>query len=92
MKWDFKTNLDPYYKYMVCYVVELLDIYLKTKKNMDTFNIISWLKWGFEPPYRYLSANVEKVQLKYRKVVWTTNCVDYLKRSIDNVDKFTLGK
>ena len=44
------------------------------------------LKEGFGPPYQYLGANVEKVQLKDGRVVWSTNCVDYLKIAIKNVD------
>ena len=44
------------------------------------------LKEGFGPPDRYLGANVEKVQLKDGRVVWSTNCVDYLKSAIENVD------
>ena len=44
------------------------------------------LKGGFGPPDRYLGANVEKVQLKDGRVVWSTNCVDYLKSEIENFD------
>ena len=33
-----------------------------------------------------MDANVEKVQLKDGLIVWFTNCVDYLKRAIENVD------
>ena len=43
------------------------------------------LKEGFGPPDRYLGANVEKVQLKHERVVWSTNCVDHLKSAIENV-------
>ena len=48
--------------------------------------MIYWLTEGFGPPDRYLGANVEKVQLKYGRVVWSTNCVDDLKSAIENVD------
>ena len=44
------------------------------------------LKWGFGTPDRYLGENVEEVQLKDELLVWSTNCVDYLKRAIENVD------
>ena len=47
--------------------------------------MIYCLKEGFETPEKYLSANFEKLQLKYGRVVWSTNCVDYLKSAIDNV-------
>ena len=43
---------------------EFLHIGFKPKEEMDTLNIIYWLKEGFGPPDRYLGANVEKLQLK----------------------------
>ena len=52
---------------------------------MDALNIIYRLKEIFGPTERYLSTNADKVQLKYGQVVWSTNCIDYLNRSIDNV-------
>ena len=30
--------------------------------------------------------NVEKVQFKYGRVICSTNCVDYLKSAIENID------
>ena len=53
---------------------------------MDELNMIYWLKEGFGVPERYLGTNVEKVQLKNGRAVWSTNCVDYLKSAIENVD------
>ena len=44
------------------------------------------LKEGFGPPDRYLGTNVEKVQLKDGRFVWSTNCVDYLKSAIEMFD------
>ena len=38
------------------------------------------------PPYLYLGANVEKVNLEGVQVVWSTSCVDYLNISIENVN------
>ena len=35
MKRDFKSNGDPYYKYMLCYVDELLHIGFNKKEDMD---------------------------------------------------------
>ena len=78
----FKPNGDPYYKYMICYVDELIHIGFKPKEEMDMLNMIYRLKEGFVPPDRHLDANVEKVQLKDGGVVWYTNCVDYLKSAI----------
>ena len=53
---------------------------------MDPLNMIYRLQEGFGPPERYLGANIEKVNLKDGQVVWSTNCVGYLKRAIGNVD------
>ena len=52
---------------------------------MDALNMIYQLKEGFGPPDRYLGAHVEKVKLKDRKVVWSTNCFGYLKSTIYKV-------
>ena len=53
---------------------------------MDTLNIICLLKEGFRPPDGYLGANDDKVQLKDGQGVWSTNCVEYLKSAVENVD------
>ena len=58
MKRDCKPNGYPYYKYMLCYVDELLHIGFKPKKDMDVFNMIYQLKEGFGPPDQYLGANI----------------------------------
>ena len=86
MKRYFNTNRDPYYKYMLCYVDDLLHIGFKPKEDMDSLNMIYWLEEGFGLPDQYLGANVENIQLKYGRVVCSTNCVDYLKNAIENVD------
>ena len=65
MKRDFNPNGDPYYKYMLCYVDDLLHIGFKPKEDMDALNMIYWLKEGFGPPDQYLGGNVEKEQLNY---------------------------
>ena len=71
---------------MLCYVDKLLHIVFKPKEDMDALNMIYRLTEGFGPPDRYLGANVEKVQLKDGRVVWSTKFVDYLNRAIENVD------
>ena len=93
MKRDLNPNGDPYYKYMLCYVDELIHICFKPKEDMGALNIIYLLKEVFVPPDAYLGENVEKLQLKDVRVVWYTNCVDYLKTAIDNSDNaFGLDK
>ena len=86
MRRDFKPNRNPYYTYMLCYVDDLLQIGFNPKEDMDELNMIYWLKEGFVSPERYLGANVEKVQLNDGRVVWSTNCVNYLKSAIEDVD------
>ena len=86
MKQDFNPKGDPYYKYMLCYVNELIHIGFNQKEDMDALNIIYRLKQVFVPPDQYRDANVDKVQLKDKRVVWSTNCVNYLKSAIENVD------
>ena len=53
---------------------------------MGALNITYRLKEGFGSPYQYLGANVQKLQLKYGRFVWSTNCVGYLMSAIENVD------
>ena len=77
-KRDFKPNVYPYYKYMLCYVDYLIHIGFKPKEEMDALNTIYWLKEVFGPPDRYLGANSEKIHLKGGRVIWSTKCVDYL--------------
>ena len=86
MKREFKKHVELYYKYMLCYADDLLHIGFNPKEDMDALNMVYWLKDGFGPPERYLGANFEKLQLKYGRVLWSTNCVDYLKSAIENVD------
>ena len=56
------------------------------KEDMYLLNVIYWLKEGFGPPDRCLGENDEKIQLKDGRVVWSTNCVDYLKSAIDKIN------
>ena len=86
MKQDFNPKGEPYYKNILFYVDDLLPIGFKPKEEMDALNMIYRLKEGFGTPGRYLGANFERVQLKYVQVVWSTNCVDYFKSEIENVD------
>ena len=86
MKRNFKPNGYSFCKYIFCYFYDLIHIGFKPKKDMDALNMIHRLNEGFGLPDQYLGANIEKVQLKDGRVVWSTNCVDYLKSAIENVD------
>ena len=50
MKQKFKPNGEPYYKYMLCHVDDLLHIGFNPKKYMDVLENIYQLKEGFGPP------------------------------------------
>ena len=52
MKRDFKPNGEPYYKYMICYVDDLLHIGFKPKEDTAVLNTIYRLNEGFGPPDR----------------------------------------
>ena len=47
MKRDFNSNVDPYYKYILCYIDELLHLDFNPKYDTDTLNLIYRLKEGF---------------------------------------------
>ena len=40
IKWDFKPNIGTYYKYMLCYVDDLLDISFMPIEDMNALNLI----------------------------------------------------
>ena len=91
MKQYLNPDGDPYYKYMLCYVDDLLHLGFKPKEYMDALNMIYRLREGFGPPDWYLGENDEKLRLKDERVVWYTNCVDYLKSAIENVYNLMYG-
>ena len=64
MKRDIKPIVDTYYKYMLCYVDDLLHIGFYPKEDMVALNTIYWLNEGFGPSEQHQGANVEKVKLK----------------------------
>ena len=86
MKWDFNINGHPYYNYILFYVYDLIIIVFNPKEDMDDLNIIYWLNEVFVPPDRYIYANITKVKLLDRQVVFPTNFIDYLKIEIKNVN------
>ena len=47
MKRSFKPNGNLSYKYILCYVYDLLHIFLKPRKDIDALNMIYRLKEGF---------------------------------------------
>lgn len=87
IKREIKPNGSEYYKYMLVYVDDVLHIAHDTKEDMDKLSREYRLKEVVGPPNRYLGANIERVQLKDGRIVWSATCVDYLKVSIDNFDR-----
>ena len=71
MKKDFKESREPYYKYILIYIDDVLHIYAKGKSDMDKIGLVYRLKEGsITPPKRYLGANIEKVQLESRSDIY----------------------
>ena len=77
MKRDFNQNGDPYNKYVIFYVDDLLRVCFKPKEDMDLLNIIYWLNERFGPHDQYTGEYFEKVQLKDERVVWSINFIYY---------------
>ena len=50
IKLYFNPNKDPYYKYILCYVDDLIHIGFNPKEDMDALNLIYRLRGIFEPP------------------------------------------
>ena len=86
MKKDFKESGEPYYKYILVYVVNVLHIYTKGKSDMDRIGLVYRLKEGrVAPPERHLGANIKKVQLDNGSTAWVTTSADYMKTAITQV-------
>ena len=79
-------NGTAYYKYMLVYVNDVLHPENYSQEYMLKLNQVYLLKEGFGSPYRYLRANVDKVQLENGRTVWSMTCVEYLCGAINNVD------
>ena len=56
----------------------------QTKIRHGCFKSYLLVKRVIYPPEQYLVFNVEKVKLEDGRLVWFTNCADYLKRLIEN--------
>ena len=62
------------------------------QEDMLELNQVGWLKEGFGPPYRYLSANVDTGQLEDWRTVWYMTWVEYMRGDINNVYSMLEGK
>lgn len=87
LKKDVKPDGTPYWKYMLIYVDDVLHVAFDPTVDMAALNTVYRLKDGSGPPDRYLGANIEEVQLKSGDLAWSMTCVDYLKGTIEEVNK-----
>ena len=79
-------NSTAYYKYMLVYVDDVLHLAKDTQEDMWKLNQAYQLREGFGPPYIYLGADIDKVELQDGKMFWSMNCAEYLRGSIKKVD------
>ena len=77
-----------YYSMVLVYVDYILCIHKDTSVVIYALVIICVMKQGsMVPPYRYLGANIDKVQTQYGKFIWATHSGDYCKAEIANIEK-----
>ena len=86
LKRDQKENGEPYYKYILVYVDDVLHLHAKGRSDMERINEAYRLKDGsITPPARYLGANIDKVQLEDGTMAWSQTSKDYLTGAIQQV-------
>ena len=68
-------NGTDYYKYMLVYVNDVLNLAKGTQEYMLKLNKVYILREGFGPTDRYIGANLDKVQLEGGRNVLPITCV-----------------
>ena len=91
IKRETTDNDDAYYRYMLVYFGDMLHLANDSLEDMLSLDQVYQLKEGFGPPYIYLRANVDKVQLEDARTVWYMNFVEYICGPIKNVDSILEG-
>ena len=82
-----KPDGEKYYDYILCYVDDILTISLEPERPMnDIGKAFKFKKNLVEKPDIYLGAKLEEKILNGRKV-WSMTSKDYVKLSIENVEK-----
>ena len=66
-------NGTAYYKYMLVYVNGVIHLTNDAQDDILKLNQVNQLKEGFGPPDRYIGNNVDRLQLKERRNVWSMN-------------------
>jgi len=87
LKLDYTNQGEPYYKYILVYVDDVLHLHAKGRSDMGKINDTYRLKDGsIAPPNRYLGANIDKVQLEDGSMAWSQTSVDYLTGAVQQVE------
>ena len=87
---DKNNNRDLYYKYFLVYFDDVLSIGEDTDypiKIMEQFFRLKKGSLGW--PDRYLVANVERIHTTDGRFIWSMNCQDYIKNTIEKVNKLS---
>ena len=75
-----------YYKYVLIFVDDILNMSHDTKSKMETLGTLYQLKPGsVGPPDRYLGGNVGKFQLEDGTMAWFMSANDYVKADCANI-------
>jgi hypothetical protein len=82
-----KPNGDDYYAMILVYVDDILHFHHEPEKLMSQLEQHYRLKDKAEAPERYLGANIERVQLSDGTNAWSMSSHEYLKNSIENLEK-----
>jgi len=85
IKQAYKRSGEPYYKYLLIYVDDVLHIAENTEEDMAKLGRAYRLKDRVGPPDRYLGGNIEKVQTDDGSVAWSLSCYDYLNNALKQV-------
>jgi len=85
MKQAHRRDGEPYYKYMLIYVDDVLYIAENPEEDMAKLGRAYRLKDSVGPPDRYLGGNIEKVQTEDVSVAWSLSCYDYLNNAVKQV-------
>ena len=84
-------NVTDYYKYMLAYVNDVIHLANDAQEYMLNLNQVYQFKEGFGPPYKYLGANFDKIQLEDGRTIRSMTCIEYLRGAIKNVNSILEG-
>ena len=87
IKKETKSNGDPYYAYILCYVDDLLIIHEDPYKDMEKIkNVYPVAEKSIGPPSVYLGANIQKLDSNTpNKECWGASAEQYVREAVKNV-------